>query len=233
MREDELNSAEATVFSFLVITTYFIIPPYVILPAMGSCVAIAITTIKLRFHLGKIIKLVFVWCTFVVLVALGRFLGGTSLDELIGQGAHSISLFLSISTVLFIWGSVPADQLLQALDACRVRRSISYTFLSLITLIDSVKSLGERQLDSLRLKGLVASGLLGRIRCYWRLLGPLFSVLLSRQLLQVRSLYYRRFFSSRYKYKRGVLIIRRSSISTIILLTSNVALWKGISWWIW
>lgn len=232
MKEDKLNSVEASVVSLLVLTTYFIIPWHLILPAMASCVIFVFTTIKLRFQLGQVIKLVFVWCSFVVLVAFGRFIGGTPLDKLIGQGAQSMSLFLAVSTFLLIWFSVPPDQLLQTLDICRVRRDISYVILSLGTLIDSVEYQGQRQLDFLRLKSLVDSGLKGRIRSYWRILGPLFSVLLSRQLIQVQSLYYRRFFSSKYKYDRGALFFRRSSIMAIILLGFNLAFWGVIYWWI-
>jgi len=159
-------------------------------------------------------------CLLVGAVCVGRVVGGVGRDLAIGDAVNTLALAMSLwlaATVLL--GSVPLALALHWADGLRVPRTASYVPLAGLATLSSVRGLGERQVRLLRLKGLEGHGVLDRARAYYRVSGPLFNVLMSRQLRHVRSLEDRGFF------ERG----GRAAANTPSLAAADVVWLGGIS----
>ncbi len=230
MEINKPSFTEAFLISLLVMTTYFLIPQRVLIYSTISCIILVFYGTGLKNMAGPAIKLALVWCGFISLVSFGRYLGGIKAIDMVRQAFNSVSLFLSVSLSLTLLASVRPISILKTLDVYKVPRAFSYVYLSVGTLVETVSAVGERQLNLLKLKGLVSTNLLGKIHSYWRLLGPMFSVLLSRQLAHARSLQYRGFFSSRYPGEIDINSISRPFIRLAAFLIGNILFWIGVAY---
>jgi hypothetical protein len=216
----------------MLLVGYFVIPHPYTAPATIFSVVIVFTLTMVQQYFNVYIKLFCVWCGFIILVMSGRFLGGATIEILLTDSMGSISLLLAVSTALMAFGAVSPRNLLKTLDYCRVPRNGSYIILSIKRLTGFVKHYGKRQVEFTKIKGMMQNSYLSRIRCYRKILGPLFATLLDIQLANSRSLFFRRFFSSKYSSDSTVYFVGKSAIWSIAALIINFVIWYGLSKWI-
>lgn len=132
---------------------------------------------------------------FAGLIGLGRTVGGGLLAmDLVNDYVRLLILLATVGVVVTIMAlGWRAGEVLAWADFLRVPRSLSYVVLATGLVGAWMRSRGSRQVALLRLKD-PSPSLMDRAQDYYRIVGPLFGLVLREQLIQVRSLEQRRFF---------------------------------------
>lgn len=213
---------------------------YIVVPAPVFFSLLAVYTLLLllsssvfRAHLGSLARLTVAWVFFLLLVGSGRVIGGTSPGVVWAGSVGRLAFFLVIvflTTLAYLFFK-PQDYL-TTFDTMRIPREASYIFLSVITLIEYVRNMGRRQLHLLTIKGLGPKGISERISAYYRLLVPLFIVLLSRQLVHSRSMDFRGFFVSTIPGRPRSLKVKAGETFWITVVFLNFGFCLLISLWL-
>ncbi len=183
----------------------------------------------------SISKFLSIWMLFFLIVGMGRFAAGVDLLILVKDGSFGLGLAVSISCSLLLIVSDSPDSILSNLDGIKVPRSVSYSILSLLRLLPQIKNIGKRQVELLKLKTDINDGLSSRILAYPRILGPLFTILLTQQYVHSRSLAERGFYSpasaSQNTRKKKT---NTTFIFVVVTLMLNIAIWNLIwDWYPW
>lgn len=207
----------------LFVLSYLVVPlPFFFTFLAINVLLLLLSSPKFRKYLSALVRLIFIWAFFLSVVGAGRVIGGLSAETVLAESALRFEFFLLIlflATLAYLY--IKPQDYLRIFDKARIPREGSYIFLSVITLIDYVRDTGQRQLRLLTIKGLGPEGLGKRVRAYYRILGPLFSVLLSRQVVHSRSLFYRGFFSGRPIKDAGHTRLQREEIWWLALSFVN------------
>jgi hypothetical protein len=177
-------------------------------------------------------KLTLAWAFFLFLVGSGRVIGGGSAEVVWAESVGRLKFFLVtmfLTTLAYLYFK-PQDYL-RSFDTTRIPREGSYIFLSVITVIKYVRNLGRRQLHLLTIKGLGPYGITKRVSAYYRILAPLFAVLLTRQLVHSRSMFYRGFFARKLEAPPRNLKLQAGETFWITVAFLNFGLSLLISLW--
>lgn len=213
---------------------------YIIVPAPIFFSFVAVNTLLLllfsaafRAHVGPVAKLTLAWVFFLFLVGSGRVMGGANASVIWVESVRRLEFFLVVAflTTLAYLYFKPQDYL-RSFDRVRIPREVTYIFLSVITLIEYVRNMGQRQLHLLTIKGLGPAGISKRVRAYYRILAPLLAVLLSRQIVHSRSMFYRGFFDGRLEPRPTNLKLQPGEAIWITAALFNFGFSLLISLWL-
>jgi energy-coupling factor transporter transmembrane protein EcfT len=180
----------------LCVVSFLTLPIPVFFSFLGvNTLLLTLKSAQFRARLPSLVKLGAVWAFFLILVGTGRVIGGENANLVWGESVKRLGFLATIFFVMTMaYLCVKPKDYLRTFDKVRIPREVSYIFLSVISFIDYVHIMGQRQLHLLAIKGLGPRGIAQRVRAYYRILGPLFSVLLSRQVVHSRSMTYRGFY---------------------------------------
>ena len=217
------------IVAIILLFSGIVFPPPFFFPAYFTACTIVIIFYRISSW-KSIIKFLILWFLFFFLVGMGRFFAGVNLFVLLNDCSFGLGLAIAISCALLLIVSDSPKRILVSLDSLKVSRSITYSFLSLLRLLPQVKSIGIRQLELLKLKTSI-DGWRDRIFAYPRILGPLFTILLTQQYTHSRSLSERNFFSHKTIYNAHNIRIDTNTLKIIILIILNSCIWFGIWKW--
>lgn len=218
----------------LFIITFLTAPIPVFFSFLGvNTILLTLHSWKFRTHLSSLIKLSIVWIFFLAIVGTGRVIGGTRTSLVWEESIRRLSFFTTTVFVMMLaYLYIKPIDYLRIFDRSRVPREISYIFLSVISLIDYVRTMGQRQLHLLEVKGLGPKGIRQRVNAYYRILGPLFSILLSRQVIHSRSMAYRSFYEGKSKTRPDHRGLQPSEVRWIVMALLNFVSCLLISVWL-
>ena len=207
----------------LAVASFVVLPVMFFLVGLAANCGVLLFSKRFRRPLFTICRIVLIFCVLLLIVGLGRTASGTDPCALLEESLRSLGLallVLFVASMILVY--IDATELLNLLDTLRVPRAFSYLLLSVITSLGYVTAMGKRQLQLLRIKSLGPKGIRGRFSAYYRIVGPLFLVLLNRQYVHSRSLLYRGFFT------RPV-----DNVMSVHLPTISDSLWTLITLGIW
>lgn len=218
----------------LCIVSFLTVPIPIFFSFLGiNTLLLTLQSAEFRTRLPSLIKLGAVWAFFLSLVGTGRVIGGASASLVWGESIKRygfLAMIFFVMTLAYLY--VKPEDYLRTFDRLRVPREFAYIFLSVISLIDYVRIMGQRQLHLLAIKGLSPRGISQRVRAYYRILGPLFSVLLSRQVVHSRSMTYRGFYDGASKKSSNRIGIRPGEVRWIIMVLLNFVSCLLVSIWL-
>lgn len=177
-----------------------VLPPMPALTLLAGGIATLSLNAGFRMRVPIMLKALLPFALLMSLVALGRIIGGGGADVRLTVDEYLVRFpfvgaVLTTATLLAVCIR-PWDALAIA-DLCRLPRTLTYVLVSLYPLSSHIRELGQRQLVLLDLKGVDRRSFTGRIFAYRRLISPLFSSVLTQQVIHARSLSLRGFFRSK------------------------------------
>jgi len=189
-----------------------ILPPAAAFKILAGAIAIFSLNNEFRMRVPLLLKVLFPFAFLMSLVALGRIIGGSDTLRTIGEYLARFPFVTAVLTAATLFSvCIRPWHALAIADACRLPRKITYVLVSLYPLSSRVRELGKRQLALLDLKGMDRKTIVGRALAYRRIVSPLFSSVLSQQVIHAHSLSFRGFF----RLKKGMALPRFNRIDTI------------------
>lgn len=172
-------------------------PPGLVCAAVVACAFVLACASTLRRAMAAALMAMTLMVVFTALIGGASMVAGEPLKDVVGLYLPRLDFVLAtiffgaLASVLF-----ESRDVLRLLDKARCPRSISYVFLSVVTVRRYVSALGNDQVALLRLKGMMGSHLGARVRAYYRVITPMLAQLIGRQMTHARSLRQRSFFDS-------------------------------------
>ena len=202
----------ALIFGVGLVFFAIILPPAPALKILAGAITVFSLNAEFRMRVPLLLKVLLPFALLMSLVAAGRIIGGSNIWCTIGEYLSRFPFVVAVVTASTIFAvCVRPWHALAIADACRLPRKITYVLVSLYPLSSHVRELGRRQLALLDLKGIDRKTLAGRALAYRRLVSPLFSSTLSRQVVHAHSLSFRGFF----RIKKGMLPPRLNGADAI------------------
>jgi len=226
----DLKLESLLIILFIHVISFFLLTAVYFLIMYFLNLLILISNIKFRKFIISLFKYIFVWLFILTLLGISRFIGGVHKNIIIFESLNTIKLIffvLFIGSLLFTF-LIPKDYLC-LFDKIKIPRYMTYIFLSVITIGFYLRLIGHNQIELLKLKNLYSGNFYNKMKLYYRILAPLFSVTLKRQFIHAQSLEYRDYFSTRLESQNYSFSININDFIIIIYFILNLAIFFILS----
>jgi hypothetical protein len=202
----------ALILGIVLVVLVPILPPIPAIKILTGAIIVFSLTDDFRKRVPLLLKVLFPFVFLMSLVALGRIIGGADIERTVEEYLSRFPFVATVVTAATLFAvCVRPWHALAIADVCRLPRKLTYILVSLFPLSSHVRDLGTRQLALLDLKGIDRKTIVGRVLAYRRLVSPLFSSVLSQQVVHAHSLSFRGFF----RYKKSLTPPRLNNADAI------------------